>query len=134
MECDMNQYAALYGRLAEITQALDTGDIDFDEYLWSSLYEYGHGDIPEPGHVTGIDRLWATSPEGFGSTNIVLLAALTDDRWATCVAWSDTTGFGCREDVDWRIFDSREQAISQGLDKEARAHLGLSLPGEDGAR
>jgi hypothetical protein len=128
-----NEYAR-YSRLVGLASRWDTEDVDFDEHLWASLYEYGHGDVPEPDQIAEIDRLWATSPEGYGSTDIAFIARLSDGRWATCVAWSDTSGFGCREDVDWRINDSRETAISKGLDKEARAHLGLSLPGEGAGR
>lgn len=126
----MTNYQALYGRLTELTRAFKT-EIEFDEYLWDSLYEYADGDdVPEPGHIIEITSLWATSPEGYGSTDINMLGRLSDGRWFTVVAWSDTTGFGCQQDVDWRINSTRELAISQGLDKEARAHLGLSLPGE----
>lgn len=129
----MTNYVALYGRLAQMASAFETDDIEFDEYLWSALYDYANqgGQIPEPGQIAEITNLWATSPEGYGSTDINILGRLADGRWFTIVAWSDTTGFGCQENVDWRIADSREIAISQGLDKEARAHLGLALPGEE---
>ena len=129
----MTEYAR-YSPLLGLTAQWDTGEVDFDEYLWDALYTYGAGAIPEPAQIATIDRLWATSPEGYGSTDIAFLARLDDDRWATCVAWSDTSGFGCQQGVDWRINDTRELAISQGLDKESRAHLGLSLPGEENAR
>ena len=131
----MTNYKALYGRLADLAMPFDTDGIDFDEYLWDSLYDYADegSRIPEPGHIVEITNLWATSPEGYGSTNINVLGRLADDRWFTIVARSDTTGFGCRQGVDWRINDTRERAISQGLDKEARANLGLTLPGEEAA-
>ncbi|MFD9463520.1 hypothetical protein [Streptomyces sp. NPDC060027] len=121
-----------YQRLRAITPTTELGT-EFDEYLWGALYEYAEGDTPAPDQIDQITHAWAISPEGYGSTDIALLAHLTDGRWATCVAWSDTTGFGCREGVDWRINDTRELAISQGLDKEARSHLGLSLHGEEPA-
>lgn len=125
---------AIFGRLAQLAKAFNTDGIGFDEYLWTSLYEYADGDqIPEPGHIVEITHLWATSPEGYGSTSLAFLARHQDGRWITCVAWSDTSGFGCQQGVDWRINDTREQAISQGLDKESRAHLGLALPGEETA-
>lgn len=121
----------IFGRLAELAQAFETEDVGFDEYLWNALYDHANGEVPEPGHIVEITHLWATSPEGYGSTDIAFLARLHDDRWTTCVAWSDTSGFDCRGAADWRIFGDREQAISQGLDKESRTHLGLSLPGEE---
>lgn len=131
----MTNYKALYGRLAQMATPFETDDIEFDEYLWDALYEYADqgSQIPEPGHIVEITNLWAISPEGYGSTDINILGRLADGRWFTVVAWSDTTGFGCRQGVDWRINPTRELAISQGLDKEARAHLGLTLPGEESA-
>lgn len=120
-----------YLRLAAMTRDRDTDDIEFDEWLWSSLYDHAEGDAPpDPEHIVEIADLWATSPEGFASVSLALVARLNDGRWATRVAWADTTGFGCQAGVDWRINATREAAISQGLDKESRAHLGLSLPGE----
>ncbi|MFF9844639.1 hypothetical protein [Streptomyces sp. NPDC013740] len=122
-----------YARLANLTAKFDT-EVPLDEWLWSSLYEYATGDVPEPHLIAEVTDLWAISPEGYSDTNIALLARLGDGRWASCVAWSDTSGFGCQEDVDWRINPTREAAIAMGLDKESRAHLGLSLPGEESTR
>jgi hypothetical protein len=120
-----------YERLAGLTPATAHLDqVAMDEYLWASLYEYANQTPPRPEEIAEITHLWATSPEGYGSTSIAFLARLTDDRWAACVAWSDTSGFGCQQDVDWLIAESRDLAISQGLDKESRAHLDLSLPTE----
>lgn len=118
-----------YQRLATLAAQFDT-ETTVDEWTWSSLYEYAKGDAPQPEYIAEVTHLWADSPEGFASLDVAFLARLTDGRWATCVAWSDTSGFDCQGDVDWRVNDNRELAISQGLDKESRAHLGLSLPGE----
>lgn len=123
-----------YDRLSLVTPVVESNDVQLDEYLWSALFEYSDGPAPEPDSIEIVTDLWATSPEGGGSTDIALLARLTDGRWASCVAWSDYTGFGCQQGVDWRVNDTRELAISQGLDKESRTHLGLSLPGEESAR
>jgi hypothetical protein len=122
-----------YERLAQLTASFKT-DVPLDEWDWSSLFEYAEGTAPAPAAIVSVTELWCTSPEGGGSRDIALVAVLQDGRWATCVAWSDYTGFGCQQVVDWRINPTRELAISQGLDKESRAHLGLSLPGEDGTR
>ncbi|MFI1942234.1 hypothetical protein ACH44C_34520 [Streptomyces purpureus] len=122
-----------YERLAALTKHFTT-EVPLDEWLWHSLYEYAKGDVPAPEQITEVTDLWAISPEGYGSTEIAFLARLDGDRWASCVAWSDTSGFGCRQDVDWRINPTREAAIAMGLDKESRTHLGLSLPGEENDR
>jgi hypothetical protein len=105
-----------------------TTEIEFDDWLWASLYDYAEGDqAPQPDQIAEITGLWAISPEGWGSTDIALIGRLADGRWVTCVAWSDTSGFGCRQSVDWRINDTREAAIAFGLDQESRSHLGLQL-------
>lgn len=123
-----------YERLDLVTPEPNRSAIEFDSYLWRSLFEYADGPAPNPDSIEVVTDLWAISPEGGGSTDIALVARLTDGQWATCVAWSDYTGFGCQQGVDWRINPTRELAISQGLDKESRTHLGLSLPGEENAR
>lgn len=122
-----------YERLARLSSPLNA-ELPLDEWDWSALFEYGEGEIPDAPAIAEITNLWVTSPEGGGSRDIALIASLHDGRWATCVAWSDYTGFGCQQGVDWRINSTREAAISRGLDKESRAHLGLALPGEENAR
>lgn len=122
-----------YQRLAALTAEFTT-EMPLDEWDWSALFEYAEGTTPAPAAITEITHLWSISPEGYASRDIALIARLHDGQWATCVAWSDTSGFGCQQGVDWRVQPTRELAISQGLDKESRAHLGLSLPGEDGTR
>lgn len=120
-----------YQRLATLTPTtayLD--DVSIEEYLWESLYDHANQTPPQPDTIAEITHLWAVCRDGYADLDLALLARLTDGQWATCVAWSDTSGFDCRGDVDWHTADTREAAISQGLDKEARAHLGLSLPGE----
>lgn len=122
-----------YQRLAALTAPFDT-EVTLDKWLWASLFEFASGDTPAPDQITEITALWAVSPEGYADTDIALMGRLVDGRWVTCVAWSDTTGFGCQEGVDWRINDTRESAIAMGLDKEARAHLGLESDAAEGAR
>ncbi|MEU9333196.1 hypothetical protein AB0D49_08520 [Streptomyces sp. NPDC048290] len=122
-----------FERLATLTTRFST-EVSLDAWTWSSLYEYADTAAPEPGQIVEVTDLWAVSPEGYGSTDIAVVGRLLGGQWFTCVAWSDTSGFGCQQGVDWRINDTRELAISQGLDKESRVHLGLALPGEDGTR
>ncbi|MFE1192864.1 hypothetical protein ACFW6E_08695 [Streptomyces olivaceoviridis] len=129
----MNDDMQPYERLATLTAHFTT-EVTLDSWTWQSLYEYASGEVPEPAQIAEVTDLWAISPEGYGSTDIAFVARLTDGQWATCVAWSDTSGFGCQQGVDWRINSTREAAISRGLDKESRAHLGLALPGEETTR
>ncbi|MGW4222935.1 hypothetical protein ACWEG1_05710 [Streptomyces bauhiniae] len=122
-----------FERLARMCVPFNT-DPQLDEWDWSALFEYADGPAPDPAAIATISDLWCISPEGGGSLDIALVASLHDGQWATCVAWSDYTGFGCQQGVDWRINPTREAAISQGLDKESRTHLGLALPGEENNR
>lgn len=71
------------------------------------------------------------SPEGYGSTDLCCLVELTDGSWAACVAWCDTTGWDCRADAQWKWAPTRELAISQGLDREARRRLNVALPTDE---
>lgn len=113
-----------YARLAQLAEHLPT-ELD-SAYMWESLYSYDRGgNAPAPELIADITHLYAVSPEGYGSQDIALLAQLVDGRWATCVAWSDTSGFDCRGQVDWRINDTRDAAIAFGLDQESRYRLGL---------
>ena len=90
-----------YERLELVTAQSETDEVQLDAYLWRSLFEYADGPAPDPDSIESA-HVWAVSPEGYGSTDIALIARLTDGQWATCVAWSDTTGFGCQQGVDWR--------------------------------
>lgn len=118
-----------YEPLVALAAVHDT-EVELDINLWSSLYEFAEGgEVPPPQDLVEITHLRAVSPEGWSSTDIAFVARLADGRWATCVAWSDTSGFGCRQQVDWRINSRREQAIAFGLDEESRRALGLSLHG-----
>lgn len=80
--------------------------------------------------IVSVAGLWAESPEGYGSTDVILLAELTDG-WATLTAWCDTTGWDCQSGGEWKWAATRDEAIRNGLDKEGRGRLGLSLAGEE---
>jgi hypothetical protein len=90
--------------------------------------------LTEPGapardDITGVDAYWCTRGD-LSETNVAALLTLTGDRWAALVSWCDTTGYGCQNGTDWKVCATREEAISQGLDKDARGRLGVALPGE----
>jgi hypothetical protein len=88
--------------------------------------------------IARVDLWHAAGLLDYGEQDFVCLVELTDGTWATCVAWCDTTGWGCRrQGVEWKVATTRDDAIRLGLDKAARARLGVPLPGEadeDGAR
>lgn len=59
-------------------------------------------------HVTDIAevlRLYATTSGGSPCHDLdaVIVVALRDGRWALCEAWTDCTGWGCRDGVDWWV-------------------------------
>lgn len=95
---------------------------------WGFLLKEGSG-APERGQIERIDAFWCQRGD-CSETNIAALIALTGDQWAAVVSWCDTTGYGCQDGTDWKVCATRGEAISQGLDKESRGHLGLALPGE----
>lgn len=127
-------WEATYERLVALAANKPTeDDVEFNAWMWRSLYEYGSGNIPDPSAFAEITELAARSPEGYGSVDFAFVARLADGTWATCVGWADTTGFGCREQVDWDIQPTREAAIAFGLDQESRNWLGFERP-DGGAR
>lgn len=77
-------------------------------------------------HIAHVDLIWREG-DCCNETNMVALVELTDGTWAGLMAWCDTTGWGCEDDVIWKVAPTRELAISQCLDKEARARLGVPL-------
>lgn len=105
------------------------------EFPWSSLFEFGPTytppeHMPTKSDIASVECWWYVSGRDYADEDVNLLGRLTDGRWVTCVAWSDSSGFGCQEQVDWRIHETRRGAVTLGLDQAARRNLGLALPGE----
>lgn len=86
-------------------------------------------DITED-RIARVDLWFGESPEGYGSQDFVALVELTDGAWAACMAWADTTGWGCQDGVEWKVGPDRQLVIEQGLDRAARIKLGVALDGE----
>ena len=80
---------------------------------------------PQPFTPDQVDRvIWwhGDSSEGYASASISALFQLAGGKYATLVAWCDTTGWDCRSSVTWsKQFDTLAEALSQGLDSEGRA-------------
>lgn len=132
--------------MTAINDLPDVGDID--HYVWGSILKedsyssyrgaYSTIDGSQVEDITAeriarVDLAYGKSPDGYADTDMAILVELTDGTWAACMAWSDTTGFGCQDDVQWKVAPTRDEAISQGLDREARHKLGVPLPGEEGS-
>jgi len=67
----------------------------------------------DAGRIKHVVWIWAESPEGYGSVDMACLAELTDGTYAMCEAWADTTGWGCRDGVTWKIGDDLNAAIAE---------------------
>jgi hypothetical protein len=95
-----------------------------------SVYDGSRVEDVTADRIARVDLKFGDSPEGYGSNNIAVLVELTDGTWAACMAWADTTGWGCQCEVQWKWARTRDEAISQGLDREARRKLGVALSGD----
>jgi hypothetical protein len=107
--------------------------LDGDEF-YEGVFSAYDGERVEDVTAARIARvdLWdADEADGHGSRDFVCLVELVDGTWATCMAWADTTGWGCRQGVMWKWTRTRDDAIRFGLDKDARRRLGVPLDGED---
>lgn len=95
-----------------------------------SVHDSGQVEDITADRIARVDLWFGESPEGGGSLDFAALVELTDGTWATCLAWADYTGWGCQDDVQWKWAHTREDAISQGLDRRTRERLGVPLSGE----
>ena len=95
-----------------------------------SVYGLDRVDDVTAERIARVDAWHGVSPEGYGSTDFVALCELADGTWATCTAWSDTTGWGCQCEVTWRWARTRDDAIRLGLDAEGRRRLRVALPSD----
>jgi hypothetical protein len=102
-----------------------------DEFLTEWGFLLTEPGAPDRDEITSIDAYWHWHEEDGGSeSDLAALLRLTGGRWASLTSWCDYTGYGCQDGTDWRVFATRGEALTQGLDLEARRRLGLELPGE----
>jgi hypothetical protein len=61
------------------------------------------------------DVIWLTadSIEGYSSVDMACVVTLTDGSCAICEAWCDTTGWGCRDGVTWKVGPTLETVVSE---------------------
>lgn len=110
---------------------LDSGDSTSTTYIDATAYEIitqADKGIVTAGRISRVDAWWASSEEGYADTDVVVLAEAVDG-WLTLVAWCDTTGWDCQSGGRWHWAATREDAIRNGLDNEARARLGFTADG-----
>jgi hypothetical protein len=117
----VSEFRQEWGFLLEEPGAPFADEIERVDAFWCT-----RGDLSE---IERVDAFWCTRGD-LSETNLAALLALTGGSWAALVSWCDTTGYGCQDGTDWKVCATREEAISQGLDLEARRYLGLELSGE----
>lgn len=115
--------------MTDLENTTDTTTPTLDAFVAEWGFLLTERGAPALGEITGVDAYWCHRGD-LSETSLAALLTLTGARWAALVSWCDTTGYGCQDGTDWRISATREAAISQGLDLEARRALGLELPGE----
>ena len=114
--------------VAEYTAILPSDDGWGSDYSGTySVVDGSKVDDVTAARIARTDASWSEDGD-CAETSLAALVELTDGSWAAVMAWCDTTGWGCRSDVQWKWAPTRELAISQGLDRESRARLNLSLP------
>jgi hypothetical protein len=119
---DLTQWSVLFpGGGEDISGSVYSGT--FSVLDGSQVEDITHQRIT---HVEAYDVL----DGDYAETDIVALAELSDGSWATVMAYCDTTGWDCQADAQWKWAPTRELAISQGLDREARRRLNVALPSD----
>jgi hypothetical protein len=66
------------------------------------------------------------SSDGGGTKNFACVVELTDGTWAACMAWADYTGWGCQDEVEWRVTAGLWEIVAYGLDQRGREQLALT--------
>lgn len=108
---------------------------DWEHVFAGSSYYEGAFHAPDGARVADItaDRVaevlaWrAYSAEGMADVNFAAIVRLTDGTYAGCMAWTDTSGWGCQQGVYWRVVDTLPDAVSFALDEQGRRWLGTTL-------
>src|SRR6266702_2993805 len=57
--------------------------------------------------------MYALSPDGWASKDFACVAQLTDGWFAVCEAWADTSGWGCRSAVTWKVAHTLDEALTE---------------------
>jgi hypothetical protein len=102
-------------------------------YDWQQVLGKSYPRDGEQVTLGQVYKVWAmyssdVGGDGYNDTDLAALVELQNGDWATVHAGNDTTGWGCHGDyVDWRIFKTKAEAISQGLTSESRRWLKLTL-------
>lgn len=119
--------------LRSAIEALDLPDAgeDWGADDWMEVFRLSSEVAPVD--IESVSHFWATS-SGFGPCSdqeLVAVFKLRDGRYASVHAGNDCTGWGCQGDyVDWRIADTYQEIVEQGLTKSDRVTFNVSLEHE----
>lgn len=95
---------------------------------WTHVMLGGIAEPCRPEQIAEIEAVWTACNVDYADSEIVALFRLTDGRYATVTAWSDSSGWGCQDATYWKIAANRDEAIMYGLDNEGRERLNSVLP------
>ena len=68
---------------------------------------------------------YCTSPEGYGSLNFCGIYRLANEEFWAFDGWTDTTGWGCRDGVDWYGPTTSAVEAANLLSQEHRREMGF---------
>lgn len=132
-------------QITELPTTERWSEFDWEQVLWGAvdwssvrLEDFRTAGVPGSLHdpitaadVSGVIWLTADSPEGYGSVDMSALLTLTDGTFAVVVAWADTTGWGCRDGINWKVGPTLDSVVGY-LDAEVRTryYQETSIEGE----
>ena len=102
-------------------------------YDYSEPYELGEYDWDEIWAQSGraqrvgseVLHQWAVPPEGYGSLECAGIVKTADGYYYAFDAWADTTGWGCRDGVQWYGPMASVVGAAGHLSQEHRRFLGF---------
>lgn len=97
-------------------------DYELGSFDWEQIWA-GSGEAQQVG--SQVLYSWAISPEGYGSLECCGIVQTTDGYFWAFDAWTDTTGWGCQDGVDWYGPRATVEGASGLLSQEHRRNLGF---------
>lgn len=116
----------------EIERQPDEGDLQYALEATNEIHaatgstasaeRFTHEDVAE------VIAWWATSPDGYGSIDLLTVVRVKDGRFAFIDAWADTTGWGCQDGAVIRTATTLEELAVHGMTSEQCELLGVNRP------
>ncbi len=105
------------------------GGLDINGSVYSGTFSVHDGSKVDDVTRERIARVDVSCIEhgDYAETGVALLVELTDRSWAACMAGCDTNGWDRQASAQWKWSRTRDEAISNGLDRYWRERLGVAL-------